>query len=212
MGSELVDFDLGHGSLVAGADEAGRGCLAGPIVAAGVRIDYDRLTADDRSVLAELDDSKKLTPDRREEMFNEITRLASAAAVIVRSSSYIDDFGLHRTNLHCLGTALARVSRPGVVMFSDGYVPMGLREPCEALIRGDGTSATVAAASIVAKVSRDRFMHRIAPQYGDWGFEEHVGYSTPSHREAISRLGLTPFHRRSFASVAYEQLELELIA
>jgi ribonuclease HII len=204
----LFDFDRERGSSVAGADEAGRGCLAGPIVAAGVRLDYDRMSELDLELLDGVDDSKKLTSERREELFIEITRVASAVAVIVRSAPYIDANGLHRTNLHCLGTALARVARPESSLISDGYMPFGLQQPCEAIVKGDATSAAIAAASIVAKVSRDRFMRRVAGSYPSYGFDSHVGYSTPTHRDAIVEFGLTPLHRRSFASSAYQQTEL----
>ncbi|MFY9488094.1 MAG: ribonuclease HII [Solirubrobacterales bacterium] len=208
----LIEFDRARGEVVAGADEAGRGCLAGPIVAAGVRFDYSRISDPDISTLGELNDSKKLTAQRREELLPEITRIASSVAVIVRSSVYIDAFGLHRTNLHCLGSALVRVKSAESRLVSDGYMPFGIDDPCEAVVKGDATSAAIAAASIVAKVSRDRFMRRAAEIHDGWGFEQHVGYATPAHQAAIIELGLTPLHRRSFASVAYEQLELGAVA
>jgi ribonuclease HII len=207
-GSALLEFDRARGSRVAGADEAGRGCLAGPIVAAGVSFDYDSLSDADISTLAALNDSKKLAADRREELFCEITRIAACVALISRSATYIDQMGLHRTNLHCLGSALARVNSPGAILLSDGYMPFGLAEPCEAVVKGDATSAAIAAASIIAKVSRDRFMNQVAGTYPTYGFEQHVGYATPVHREAIIEFGPTPIHRRSFASTAYEQFEL----
>lgn len=204
----LIDFDRTKGELVAGADEAGRGCLAGPIVAAGVCFDYAATDGTDLAVIAALNDSKRLTPQRREDLYGEITRIALAVAVVVRSAPYIDEFGLHRTNLHCLGTALSRVSPAGCVLLSDGYMPLGIENGCEAVVKGDSKSAAIAAASIVAKVSRDRFMRRAAIAHEGWGFEDHVGYATPAHHDAIIALGLTPLHRRSFASVAYEQLAL----
>lgn len=204
----LIDFDRSKGDLVAGTDEAGRGCLAGPIVAAGVCFDYTAFGDRELAVLAAFNDSKRLTPQRRENLYGEITRLARAVAVVVRSASYVDEFGLHRTNLHCLGTALTRVAPAGSVLLSDGYMPLDVDDRCEAVIKGDAKSAAIAAASIIAKVSRDRFMRRAAAVYPGWGFEGHVGYATPAHHDAIIRLGLTPLHRRSFASVAYEQLEL----
>ncbi len=206
--SDLIEFDLKRGTLVAGADEAGRGCLAGPIVAAGVCFDYARLSPEDHRILGGLNDSKKLSAARRELMFEAILHLARSVAVISRSAAYIDDFGLHKTNLHCLGTALARVQAAGGALLSDGYRPSGLETPCEAVVKGDAKSASIAAASIVAKVSRDRFMRRAALRYKGWGFENHVGYATAAHQRAIVELGLTPLHRRSFASVAYEQLSL----
>lgn len=207
-GSPLLDFDRARGPRVAGTDEAGRGCLAGPLVAGGVAFDYDAVSDADLSVLAALNDSKKLTADRREDLFGEITRIASAVVVVSRSAAYIDQFGLHRTNLHCLGTALARVGGDTAALLSDGYMPFGVERPCEAVVKGDATSAAVAAASIVAKVSRDRFMRRAAKEFPEYGFEQHVGYSTQSHRDAIVRCGPSVIHRRSFASSAYEQFQL----
>lgn len=204
----LIDFDRSRGSSVAGTDECGRGCLAGPIVAAAVRFDYDGLNADDLAALAALNDSKKLSSKRRGELFSDICQIASAVAVVSRSASYIDRFQLHKTNLHCLGTALSRVDRAGTVLLSDGYMPSGLGRPCEAVVKGDATSTAIAAASIVAKVSRDRFMHAVAARYPEYSFDRHVGYATPIHREAIAKYGPTPIHRMSFASDAYEQFQL----
>ncbi|MBJ7353620.1 MAG: ribonuclease HII [Thermoleophilaceae bacterium] len=205
---ELIEFDRARGTRVAGADEVGRGCLAGPIVAAGVAFDYDKLSDADLSTLTSLKDSKKLSAERREMLFGEITRIASSVALISRSATYIDQMGLHRTNLHCLGTALSRVNTSGTVLLSDGYMPFGLEDPCEAVVKGDATSAAIAAASIIAKVSRDRYMNQIAAAYPDYGFDKHVGYATPVHRDAIIEFGPTPIHRRSFASTAYEQFQL----
>jgi ribonuclease HII len=204
----LIEFDRTRGSRVAGADEAGRGCLAGPIVAAGVAFDYDSLSELDLSTLSALDDSKKLSADRRIELFGEITRLAAAVALISRTAGYIDQHGLHRTNLHCLGSALDRVGAGERIALSDGYMPLGLEASCEAVVKGDATSAAIAAASIVAKVSRDRYMQALAQEFPEYAFEKHVGYATPVHREAIVRHGPTPVHRRSFASSAYEQYKL----
>lgn len=204
----MIDFDRARAASVAGTDEAGRGCLAGPIVAAGVRFDYGALSPEDLEALASMNDSKKLSAVRREQLFREITRIAGSVSVVVRSASYIDSFGLHRTNLHCLGTALQRVATDDCALISDGYMPFGLDRDCEAVVKGDARSAAVAAASIVAKVSRDRFMRRAGVEFSGWGFEQHVGYATATHHAAIRELGLTPLHRRSFASTAYEQLPL----
>lgn len=204
----LLDFDRARGDRVAGTDEVGRGCLAGPIVAAGVLFDYSRMNESDLTVLASLNDSKKLSAPRREQLFGEITRAAESVAVIVRSAAYIDQYGLHRTNLHCLGTALDRVASPDDVLLSDGYMPFGLEQPCEVVVKGDATSAAIAAASIIAKVSRDRFMREASERFPEFGFDQHVGYATATHREAIQQHGPTILHRRSFASSAYEQFQL----
>jgi ribonuclease HII len=206
----LFSFDRGLGTrLVAGADEAGRGCLAGPLVAAAVLIDYETLSVSDRRALAGLHDSKQMTPERRAELFPSVLSAAERVSVVVRCARGIDDRGLHVTNLGALSSALERL-RPGpaATCLVDGFALRRCTVPHRAVIEGDGTSAAIAAASVIAKVTRDRYMHGAAGDHPGWGFEEHVGYSTPEHREAIERLGISPLHRRSFESVAYSQLEL----
>ena len=206
----LFAFDRGLGSrLVAGADEAGRGCLAGPLVAAAVLIDYEALTTADRRMLSGLHDSKQLTAEKRDELYTAVMRAAERVSVVVRSARGIDDRGLHVTNIEALSSALERL-RPGAeaTCLVDGFSLRECSVPHRAVIEGDGTSAAIAAASVLAKVTRDRYMHGAAREHPGWGFEEHVGYSTPEHREAIERIGISPLHRRSFQSVAYSQLEL----
>jgi ribonuclease HII len=195
--------------MVAGADEAGRGCLAGPLVAAAVLFDYEALSRSDRRALAGLHDSKQMKPERRLELFPAVLRAATRVSLVVRCVRGIDDRGLHVTNIEALSSALERL-RPGeeATCLVDGFALRDCAVPHRAVVEGDGTSAAIAAASVVAKVSRDRYMHRIAPQHPGWGFDEHVGYSTPEHRAAIERIGISPLHRRSFESVAYSQLEL----
>jgi ribonuclease HII len=195
--------------LVAGADEAGRGCLAGPLVAAAVLIDYERLSVSDRRALAGLHDSKQMTEERRLEMFPCVLRAADRVSVVVRSAAGIDRRGLHVTNLEALSNALEQLA-PGeqTISLVDGFALPRCRVPHRAVVGGDATSAAIAAASVLAKVTRDRYMHAAALEHPGWGFEEHVGYSTPEHRAAIDRQGISPLHRRSFQSVAYSQLEL----
>jgi ribonuclease HII len=206
----LFAFDRGLGSrLVAGADEAGRGCLAGPLVAAAVLIDYEMLSRADRRALAGLHDSKQMKPERREELYPAVLRAATRVSVAVRCVRGIDDRGLHVTNLEALANALERLApSEEAICLVDGFSLRECRVPHRAVVEGDGTSAAIAAASVVAKVSRDRYMQRVARVHDGWGFDEHVGYSTPEHRAAIERLGISPLHRRSFDSVAYSQLEL----
>ena len=205
----LFAFDRGLGSrLVAGADEAGRGCLAGPLVAAAVLIDYEGLSRGDRRALGGLHDSKQMTPEGREELYPAVLRAVARASVVVRCVRGIDDRGLHVTNLEALATALERLSPGEATCLVDGFALRDCAVPHRAVVEGDGTSAAIAAASVLAKVTRDRYMHRAARDHPGWGFEEHVGYSTPEHRAAIERIGISPLHRRSFDSVAYSQLEL----
>lgn len=200
----LVDFDRKLGSdLVAGADEAGRGCLAGPLVAAAVLIDYRSLTRAERRRLTGLDDSKRLDPVERERLFAEVMQVAVRVCVVTRCSASIDRRGLHRCNLEALAAALE-----GLSAGEAGYLVDGFRLPeCAVehrkVVKGDSTSAAIAAASVIAKVTRDRQMVRLDRQHPGWGFGEHVGYATAAHRAAIERLGPSPVHRLSFASSAY---------
>lgn len=206
----LFAFDRGlQRRFVAGADEAGRGCLAGPLVAAAVLIDYERLTVSDRRALSGLHDSKQMTEERRLEMYPCVLRAAERVSVVIRSASGIDRRGLHVTNIEALSLALERLA-PGedAISLVDGFRLPRCGVPHRRVVKGDATSAAIAAASVIAKVTRDRYMREVAPRHPGWGFEEHVGYSTPEHRAAIEEIGISPLHRRSFQSVAYSQLEL----
>jgi ribonuclease HII len=206
----LFAFDRGLQSrYVAGTDEAGRGCLAGPLVAAAVLIDYERLSSSDRRALSGLHDSKQMTEDRRLEMYPCVLRAAERVTVVVRSAAGIDRRGLHVTNIEALSLALERLAPdPEAICLVDGFRLPRCQVPHRPVVKGDATSAAIAAASVVAKVTRDRYMRDVAERHPGWGFEEHVGYSTPEHREAIEQIGISPLHRRSFQSVAYSQLEL----
>ena len=196
---QLADYDRAHGAVVCGCDEAGRGCYAGPLVAAAVRLDYRRLSDHHWAALAALDDSKKLTRAVRERLYPAVLAAASAVAVTSRSAASIDRRGLHRMNLDANRAALAAVATPGAALLADGFqlAPIGDR-PVSRVVGGDRTSAAIAAASIVAKVTRDRLMGRLAVAHPGYGFERHAGYGTKAHRDAIGRLGLTAQHRRSF--------------
>jgi ribonuclease HII len=206
----LFAFDRGLQSrYVAGTDEAGRGCLAGPLVAAAVLIDYERLTVSDRRALSGLHDSKQMTEERRLEMYPCVLRAAERVSVVVRSAAGIDRRGLHVTNIEALSLALERLAPdPEAICLVDGFRLPRCEVPHRRVVKGDATSAAIAAASVIAKVTRDRYMREVAPRHPGWGFEEHVGYSTPEHRAAIEEIGISPLHRRSFQSVAYSQLEL----
>jgi ribonuclease HII len=208
-GRRLFGFDRKlQTRWVAGADEAGRGCLAGPLVAAAVLFDYEALTTRELRDLSALNDSKQHTPAMRAELFPRILHAAERVVVISRCVRGIDARGLHVTNLAALRDALAGVARPGCLCLVDGFSVPDFGYPQRAIVDGDATSAAIAAASIVAKVTRDRYMHRADVLHPGWSFAEHVGYSTPEHREAIRRQGVSPLHRMSFQSLAYQQLAL----
>ena len=194
--------------FVAGADEAGRGCLAGPLVAAAVLFDYERLTLTDVRSLSALNDSKQHTLEMREILYPRVLRAAVKVAVTSRCVRGIDERGLHKTNLAALSDTLRRVAVPGALCLWDGFPvpPTGFEQ--RPVVGGDATSAAIAAASVIAKVTRDRFMQRMEERYPGWEFAAHVGYSTPEHRAAIEKLGVSPLHRLSFQSMAYQQLAL----
>jgi ribonuclease HII len=158
--------------------------------------------------LSALNDSKQHGAVAREELFPIVMRTALKVAVVSRCARGIDSRGLHRTNLAALRDALGLVARPGCLCLVDGF-PLGdIGYEQRPVIDGDATSAAIAAASIVAKVTRDRYMRVADSLHPGWDFKTHVGYSTPEHREAIERLGVSPLHRLSFQSIAYQQLAL----
>jgi ribonuclease HII len=207
----LFDFDRGLAHrFVAGTDEAGRGCLAGPLVAAAVLFDYEELSIGDRRILGGIHDSKQMTEEARLEMYPCVLRAATRVSIVIRSARGIDRRGLHVTNCEALGDSLARLEPSAdTICLVDGFRLPRCEVPHRRVVGGDRTSAAIAAASVLAKVTRDRYMREAAASHPGWGFDEHVGYSTPEHRAAIDRLGISPLHRRSFASVAYTQLDLE---
>jgi ribonuclease HII len=208
-GHRLFGFDRSLGFRhIAGADEAGRGCLAGPLVAAAVLFDYEALSTRELRSLAALNDSKQHDQAAREELYPRVLASARAVAIISRSVRSIDAVGLHRTNLAALADALAAVACDDCLCLSDGFPVRALGYEQRAIVNGDATSAAIAAASIIAKVTRDRFMERADLLHPGWQFATHVGYSTPEHRAAIARQGVSPLHRMSFQSTAYEQLAL----
>ena len=182
--------------LIAGADEAGRGALAGPLVAAAVILP-------DGFDVEGLDDSKVLTPLQRESWFGRIQGAAVCIAVCKVFPRRIDRRGLHVSNIALLKTVLRRLDvRPDFVL-SDGFHLSGMRLPHLSIKKGDVITASVAAASVVAKVTRDRMMDRYHRRYPQYGFDHHRGYGTPSHRAAIAQYGPSPIHRMSFKGMAF---------
>jgi ribonuclease HII len=185
------------GGIVAGIDEVGRGPWAGPVVAAAVILDTTRLPD---ALAAAIDDSKKLSAPMREAIARELpvcARIAVAAATV-------DEIAAHNI-LGATFLAMRRaVARLGIVpdlALVDGNRLPELPCAARAVIGGDGVSLSIAAASIVAKVTRDRLMARLGNRYPGFGWERNAGYGTPEHRDALKRLGVTPHHRRSFAPI-----------
>ncbi|MGA7803532.1 MAG: ribonuclease HII [Bradyrhizobium sp.] len=178
---------------VAGCDEAGRGPLAGPVVAAAVVLDPKRIPKG-------IDDSKRLTPEQREQLFDKICA-TSAFAVAVASPARIDRDNILRASLWALARAVHALPERPRHVFVDGRDRLDVACDCEAVIGGDGLVLSIAAASIIAKVTRDRLMCALAEQCPGYGFAQHKGYSVPEHLEALDRLGPSVHHRRFFAPV-----------
>jgi ribonuclease HII len=179
---------------IAGCDEAGRGPLAGPVVAAAVILDPKRVPRG-------LDDSKKLDPETREKLHLKIC--ASAEVAVACAPPWrIDRDNILRASLWALARAVAALPVKPQLVFVDGRDRIDVHCDCQAVISGDAIIASIAAASIVAKVTRDRLMTRLGLHYPGYGFEHHKGYSVPEHFAALVRLGPTIHHRRSFAPVA----------
>jgi ribonuclease HII len=207
-GRKLLAFDRRLGvRFVAGADEAGRGSLAGPLVVAGVLLDYERLRDHRVRPLGLLNDSKQVEPAAREELFRAVTRCATRIAVRVIPPGVIDRDGLHRSNLRGLRQALATLAPPAEACLVDGFRLGPLAPRHEAVVDGDEKSAAIAAASIVAKVVRDRYMRRMDALLPHYGFVSHVGYITPGHSAVVRERGPSEIHRRSFEARCYAELD-----
>lgn len=179
---------------VAGCDEAGRGPLAGPVVAAAVILDPTNIPRG-------LDDSKKLTESKREALFEEICA-TSSFAVAYASPARIDRDNILRASLWALARAVASLPDAPKHVFVDGRDRIDTMADCEAVIGGDALVVSIAAASIIAKVSRDRLMCRLAEDCPGYGFEVHKGYGVPQHMAALNELGPSIHHRSLFAPVA----------
>jgi len=188
--------------VVCGVDEAGRGPLAGPVVAAAVVIDRRRFRGELRRAL---DDSKMLSRDLRESCYRGLLACARIGAVSIgigaASRGEIDRINILRASLAAMARAVTALGHRPDVALVDGNVAPQLPCPVQTVVKGDALSFSIAAASVVAKVTRDRIMHRLASRYPGYGWETNVGYATAEHGEAIRRLGITPHHRRSFEPV-----------
>ncbi|WP_460607353.1 ribonuclease HII [Jatrophihabitans fulvus] len=183
----------GYG-LVAGADEAGRGACAGPLVVAACILPPGRR-------IDGLDDSKVLTAAVREKLFARVTRRALAYSVVVVPAAEIDAYGLHVANLAGMRRAIGTLVPRADYALTDGFPVPGLGMPNTAVWKGDATIACIAAASILAKVTRDRIMAGLHEQWPDYEFDRHKGYITAAHSEALTRLGPCPQHRRRYVNV-----------
>ena len=182
-------------SPVAGIDEVGRGPLAGPVCAAAVILDPARVPKG-------LADSKKLAREQREDLFEAIVATALGISVAFASAAEIDAINIRQATFAAMRRALAGLAEvPAYVLIDGNDLPPCLICEGETLIKGDGTSASIAAASIVAKVTRDRLMRRLCARHPVYGFGQHVGYPTPAHLAALAAHGPCAYHRLSFAPV-----------
>jgi ribonuclease HII len=212
-GQRLLRFDRRLGvRFVAGADEAGRGSLAGPLVVAGVLLDLECLRNHRVRPLAILNDSKQVAPEEREELYRAVVGCAARISVRVVPPEEIDRNGLHRSNLWGLRSVLADLAPPAQACLVDGFRLGPTAPPHRAVVDGDTKSASIAAASIVAKVTRDRVMRRMDALFPRYGFRSHVGYITPAHSAAVREHGPCEQHRLSFQALCYGYGDVETAA
>ena len=190
---ELTAITAGH-ACVAGVDEVGRGPLAGPVTAAAVVLDPEHIPEG-------LNDSKKLTARKREALHDLLVDVAEVS-VAHASVEEIDALNILRAAHLAMVRALESLPRkPNYALIDGNMIPRGCPIPAQAVIKGDGLSASIAAASIVAKIRRDRIMMDLAQQYPGYGWETNAGYGSKKHMDALANLGVTPHHRRSFKPV-----------
>jgi len=182
---------------IAGVDEAGRGACAGPLVVAALI-----LKDPESSELTEITDSKDLTPLQREKLYDVILDHALTHSIIVISSDEIDDGGVHRANLEGMRRAVLGLEIAPDYVLTDGYEISGLNAPALAVWKGDQVALTISAASILAKVTRDRIMIELHKDFPHYGFDSHKGYITSAHTQALKKHGPAIVHRKSFANVS----------
>lgn len=201
----VADFSFETGRIaagfriIAGVDEAGRGPLAGPVVAAAVVLNPD-------SIPPGLADSKVLSASRREALFDQILHSSSAVGIGMAPAKEIDAINIRQATFAAMRRAVCAMAwEPDYALIDGRDVPPGLPCPASAIVKGDARALSIAAASIVAKVVRDRTMTRLSLSYPHYGFEQHAGYPTAAHRAALTRIGPCPFHRMSFAPLKAAQ-------
>ena len=183
-------------TAIAGVDEAGRGPCAGPLVVAAVI-----LSDLDNPALSGIRDSKELSESKREELYTLIIENASAYSIIEIAPNELDALGLHNSNLEGMRRSVATLPVPPEFVLTDGYAIEGLSVPTLAVWKGDQVCLSIGAASILAKVYRDRIMKELDGRYPEYGFAAHKGYITARHTKALQEHGVTPIHRRSFANI-----------
>lgn len=211
IGPDSVQYEMTHFERdaafagfvrIAGVDEVGRGPLAGPLVAGAVVL---------RCSIDGLNDSKQLTEHQRESLYSLIMDGSHKVGIGMVEADEIDRIGIQCANYRAMLEAVEALSPPPDFLLVDGFEIKGYRGPQKRIIKGDARSVSIAAASIVAKVTRDRIMKEIAVEYPEYGFDRHKGYGTAAHLDALQRLGPAPCHRRSFAPIARPPVTGELL-
>ncbi len=201
-------FEQGY-CFVAGLDEAGRGCLAGPVVAAAVILPLAPLLTekdtdncpDIMTRLIGVNDSKQLTEAMRERLYDVIMHHAISIGIGIGAVEVIDERNILQATKHAMRLALKQLSPSPQALLLDALLLPDISLPQRSIIKGDARCLSIAAASILAKVTRDRLMVQLHAQYPEYGFNQHKGYGTPAHLAALHKYGATPHHRRSFAPV-----------
>ena len=178
-------------TYIAGVDEAGRGPLAGPVYAAAVILP-------EGAELTGINDSKKLTPKKREELFEKITEVAISYSIFSVDEKVIDEINILNATHKAMNGAVSNLSKKPDYVIIDGNSIKGMELPHETVVKGDAKSISIAAASILAKVARDRYIDEMGKVYPEYGFENHKGYGTKAHTDAILKYGVCPIHRRTF--------------
>lgn len=203
--SNKIEVELSNRgiNLIAGVDEVGRGALAGPVVAAAVILDSKKIPNG-------LNDSKKLTSRRREELAKEIELSAIAISVAEISSNEIDQINIHQASLKAMSKAILGLKPSPEYLLIDGFSLRNLKIDQQAIIGGDALSVSIAAASIIAKVRRDKLMQTYDLTWPNYGFARHVGYGTVVHLDNLRKHGPSPIHRITFRGVLSEKAQLAL--
>ena len=182
---------------IAGVDEAGRGPCAGPLVVAAVVL-LDPFSP----ALSQVKDSKELTESKREELFDVVVNNSSAYSIIEISADEIDQYGVHKCNIEGMRRAVNGLSQTPEYVLTDGYAIPGLTVPNLSVWKGDQVAISISAASILAKVYRDRIMIELDKQYPNYGFASHKGYITALHTDSIKKYGVLQIHRKSFSNIS----------
>ena len=200
LAEEMALYAQGY-CLVAGLDEAGRGCLAGPVLAAAVLIRLSDGVSTILSHFAGVQDSKQLTPLARKRLYDVVMQRALAVGVGMGSVELIDERNILYATKHAMCSALSQLSLAPQALLLDALLLHNVALPQRSIIKGDVHCLSIAAASVIAKVTRDRLMLQLHEQYPAYGFAQHKGYGTAAHLAALQRYGVTPHHRKSFAPV-----------